>query len=939
MFRPNSRDPSTHRHHSRSLSTPDSPSSLTRSRLLDASQNKLNSSSSNLMYNQNSQAYSTFQYPSDQDMNRSENDSMGALLTSTVSITNKQKPLMYLKQDPSVVQTTSSSHAGSRIPTMRTRTKSSSISSPFLEDGEVQMGSYSTTEMPSSSLPIHKLQQRHSNISSSFRSNSNRGSITHMKQISSSVNGIGKGVGNSKLTGIRHMNNNVLFAKDNQIISEQISNQMENSGNNNNHELVNHQASLLLSQSEEIQELKTSKKALEYEKQQFFDKINDLNTKINKLEHEAELKKANFEHEIELTTVKMESQHKAEVSRLENQFKDHLNKITNEHNETIKEMESQHEQELLQLQSTLDNKLKAQENDYEEKFEQIRKHFTEILETEEKNMQSQYESQYESYKKDFDNAMKQQEVSFNEKLTEYESKYQEYLNTHQSQKNRISELELELSNNQREMQSLKEEGQLIQKSADHYKSITDSYQRQQMELEQQLSENHTSANDLKQRVTEYQLQLSNMKTKLITEEALRRKLHNQVQDLKGNIRVYCRVRPLLASESDKIDMAFPDKEIDGQQLQIMVPHKTAQGMKTTRTIPFEFDKVFTPTNTNQDIFLEISQLVQSALDGYNVCIFAYGQTGSGKTYTMLSQMDGMIPLAIEQIFKTAEQMKHTGWTYSFTGEFLEIYNESINDLLSSNNNNNNKQETTAKLLIKHNGQEQKTTVEGLTQVQLENPFHVHQLLKQASKNRATAATNANERSSRSHSVFILRLEGSNSITKKQCSGVLNLIDLAGSERIAHSQTVGDRRKETVAINKSLSSLADVIYALGNNYNNNTNNNSPSNWNNNNIIANSNNGSSNGSSYGNGGGGNLTPIGKENNPTNNNNNNGGNGTTTTNNNHVPYRNSKLTHLLQYSLSGSSKTLMLVNVSSCKQHENETISSLRFATNVNHTRMGR
>jgi len=274
--------------------------------------------------------------------------------------------------------------------------------------------------------------------------------------------------------------------------------------------------------------------------------------------------------------------------------------------------------------------------------------------------------------------------------------------------------------------------------------------------------------------------------------------------------------------------------------------------------------VFTPKSANDEIFEEISQLVQSALDGYNVCIFAYGQTGSGKTYTMSSPQDGMIPQAVHQIYTVAESLKEKGWTYTMEGSFLEIYNENINDLLGKAEEMDKKKHE-----IKHDTQKGKTTVTDLTSVKLDSSDRVSQLLERASGNRSVAATKANERSSRSHSVFILKLSGTNSITGENSEGVLNLIDLAGSERLVHSQSTGERLKETQAINKSLSCLGDVIYALGN--------------------------------------------AKD----------GG---------HVPYRNSKLTYLLQYSLGGNSKTLMFVNVSPLKQHLSETLCSLRFATKV-------
>lgn len=103
----------------------------------------------------------------------------------------------------------------------------------------------------------------------------------------------------------------------------------------------------------------------------------------------------------------------------------------------------------------------------------------------------------------------------------------------------------------------------------------------------------------------------------------------------------------------------------------------------------------------------------------------------------------------------------------------------------------------------------------LTIVNVTNAEQVFKLLEKASKNRAVAATNCNERSSRSHSVFTLKITGTNPLTQETCFGVLNLIDLAGSERLSSSGSTGDRLKETQAINKSLSSLGDVIASLAN----------------------------------------------------------------------------------------------------------------------------
>ncbi|KAA8563966.1 hypothetical protein EYC84_011969 [Monilinia fructicola] len=111
------------------------------------------------------------------------------------------------------------------------------------------------------------------------------------------------------------------------------------------------------------------------------------------------------------------------------------------------------------------------------------------------------------------------------------------------------------------------------------------------------------------------------KKKLIKEETLRRILFNQVQELKGNIRVMCRVRPTFKEGAEELSIIGKEK-------------RSNFGKVSTEIHAFSFDRVFGPTSQNQEVFEEISQLVQSALDGYNVCIFAYGQTGAGKKHIL-----------------------------------------------------------------------------------------------------------------------------------------------------------------------------------------------------------------------------------------------------------------------------------------------------------------
>ncbi len=301
------------------------------------------------------------------------------------------------------------------------------------------------------------------------------------------------------------------------------------------------------------------------------------------------------------------------------------------------------------------------------------------------------------------------------------------------------------------------------------------------------------------------------KAKLIKEETLRRVLFNQVQELKGNIRVMCRVRPTTVADVTEgaAKIVYPDVEKEARELEIQGPEEQSSlGKITRKTNAFAFDRVFGPTSQNGEVFGEISQLVQSALDGYNVCIFCYGQTGAGKTYTM-SSADGMIPRATHMIYEKATALKEKGWNYSMEGSFIEVYNEEIHDLLG-----NPKEFDKKKHEIRHDEQKKQTTVTGLKTVPLDSPDTVESILKQAATNRSVAATKSNERSSRSHSVFILKLIGKNTTTMETSEGTLNLVDLAGSERLKQSGAEGDRMKETQNINKSLSCLGDVIGALG-----------------------------------------------------------------------------------------------------------------------------
>lgn len=224
---------------------------------------------------------------------------------------------------------------------------------------------------------------------------------------------------------------------------------------------------------------------------------------------------------------------------------------------------------------------------------------------------------------------------------------------------------------------------------------------------------------------------------------------------------------------------------------------------------------------------------------------------------------GIIPRTVDLLFDCFDNYKKLGWTFRLTASFLEIYNEYLLDLLS-----NEDKELEIRLANKTSKTE--IYVQHLTEIEVDNKATLYELMELAKINRATEATAGNERSSRSHAVTQLKLFGTHEEKNESSAGMINLIDLAGSE----SPKTSVRMEETKKINKSLSELTNVIMAL---------------------------------------------LQKQ--------------------DHVPYRNSKLTHLLMPSLGGNSKTLMFVNVSPFQDCFIETVKSLRFAASVNSCKMNK
>ena len=353
--------------------------------------------------------------------------------------------------------------------------------------------------------------------------------------------------------------------------------------------------------------------------------------------------------------------------------------------------------------------------------------------------------------------------------------------------------------------------------------------------------------------------------KLKKEMSERRKLHNQVQELRGNIRVYCRARPLSKEEQGReggsaitISQDHDAGEV-ASELSVRV-----DGAKGPTQKAFEFDAVFGPESTQGEVFGQIVSLVTSVLDGYSCCLFAYGQTGAGKTHTMMGtpEQPGMNLRSLTELFRLREERKDDV-SYEITVSFYEVYNEELYDLLDKNKDK--------ELKIRQGSTG--VYVEGLVERKVESEEDVLSLMAEGNKNRTVGSTSMNAHSSRSHSILSVQVHGHSNVMGVQLKGTLHLIDLAGSERVGRSNATGDRLKEAQAINLSLSALGNCIEALQKKQS-----------------------------------------------------------------HVPFRNSKLTFILQNSLGGHSKCLMMVNVSPAAADVDETLCSLLFASRVRATELG-
>ncbi|XP_043990399.1 kinesin-1 heavy chain [Gambusia affinis] len=310
------------------------------------------------------------------------------------------------------------------------------------------------------------------------------------------------------------------------------------------------------------------------------------------------------------------------------------------------------------------------------------------------------------------------------------------------------------------------------------------------------------------------------------------------------IKVMCRFRPLNSSEVTRGDRYIP--KFQGEDTVVI-------GGK-----PYMFDRVFQSNTTQEQVYNACAQkIVKDVLEGYNGTIFAYGQTSSGKTHTMEGNLHdtdsmGIIPRIVQDIFNYIYSMDEN-LEFHIKVSYFEIYLDKIRDLLDVSKTN----------LSVHEDKNRVPYVKGCTERFVCSPEEVMDTIDEGKSNRHVAVTNMNEHSSRSHSIFLINVKQENTQTEQKLSGKLYLVDLAGSEKVSKTGAEGAVLDEAKNINKSLSSLGNVISALAE-----------------------------GTAY------------------------------------IPYRDSKMTRILQDSLGGNCRTTIVICCSPSSYNEAETKSTLMF-----------
>nr|XP_035930330.1 kinesin-like protein KIF21A isoform X12 [Halichoerus grypus] len=358
----------------------------------------------------------------------------------------------------------------------------------------------------------------------------------------------------------------------------------------------------------------------------------------------------------------------------------------------------------------------------------------------------------------------------------------------------------------------------------------------------------------------------------------------------SSVRVAVRIRPQLAKE--KIEGCHICTSVTPGEPQVFLGKDKA----------FTFDYVFDIESQQEQIYTQcIEKLIEGCFEGYNATVFAYGQTGAGKTYTMgtgfdvniIEEEQGIISRAVKHLFKSIEEKKHTAIKnglpapdFKVNAQFLELYNEEVLDLFDTTRDIDAKNKK-SNIRIHEDSTGGIYTV-GVTTRTVNTESEMMQCLKLGALSRTTASTQMNVQSSRSHAIFTIHLcqtrmcpqiDAENATDNKVISessqlnefetltAKFHFVDLAGSERLKRTGATGERAKEGISINCGLLALGNVISALGDKSKRAT--------------------------------------------------------------HVPYRDSKLTRLLQDSLGGNSQTIMIACVSPSDRDFMETLNTLKYA----------
>ncbi|XP_009570991.1 PREDICTED: kinesin-like protein KIF9, partial [Fulmarus glacialis] len=331
------------------------------------------------------------------------------------------------------------------------------------------------------------------------------------------------------------------------------------------------------------------------------------------------------------------------------------------------------------------------------------------------------------------------------------------------------------------------------------------------------------------------------------------------------VHTFVRVKPTADFAQDVIKFGPDNKSID-----IYIKKDAKKGVVNNRQTDWSFRLDGVLHNTSQELAYETvaKKLVSEALIGYNGTIMCYGQTGAGKTYTMTGataeyKHRGIIPRAIQQVFKATAHSVDPFVTVRIS--YLEIYNETLFDLLSTMTSNG-----TSDVQMAVVDCPQGVYVKGLSIHSVSHEEDALNLLFEGETNRVIAEHTLNKNSSRSHCIFTIYIESRFRVfSDVRCiNSKINLIDLAGSERLSKTGSEGQVLKEATYINKSLSFLEQIIIAL------------------------------------------ADPK----------------------RDHIPFRQSKLTHVLKDSLGGNCNTVLVANICGEAVHVEETLSSLRFATRM-------